>query len=216
MQPMFGFSADIILVVLILIFSSVIHESAHALAAYLCGDRTAKDMGRISLNPMVHICPINSILLPAILFILSDGYFIIGGAKPVPIIPGKLKNPDRDMALTAAAGPLANLLLVVAATLLLLATKPLVPPRSAAHFLVNCIIINSILLFFNLLPIPPLDGSRIARYLFPQVRELFDTMDQWGLVILIFLLSFIPQLSDFVFQCVKFTLAGVRYLYHLW
>jgi Zn-dependent protease len=151
-----------------LLFSLTLHEFAHALAAHLLGDNTAKDQGRLSLNPIRHLD-----FLGTLLILLS---FMIGWAKPVPVNPQNFKNPRRDMSLVAAAGPLANLILVFLSALLLnfvvftnffleSVPKPLAEPLSVMLYM--SFILNISLCFFNLLPIPPLDGFNIASFFLP-------------------------------------------------
>jgi Zn-dependent protease len=211
---------DMGLWIILLIFSCSVHESAHAWVAYRCGDDTGKNDGRISLNPMVHISLIDSILLPVLLLISTEGRFILGGAKPVIINPSKLRNPERDMTLSAVAGPLSNLLLVVVATLLLLVVKAgfYAPNELFAlmrNVILNLISLNLILVFFNLLPIPPLDGARVFRYLVPAVRGLYDRMDDWGLAILILLMVCVPEIFQLMASLTVWVLTFILYLYYL-
>lgn len=214
MFPMSGDSTiDIGIWLVLLIFASSIHESAHAWVAYLCGDDTGKNEGRISLNPMVHISLVESILLPAALLIMTQGRFIFGGAKPVAIAAYKLRHPDRDMALSAAAGPMSNLLLVLVASLILFASKAVTIPQGVFYGIINFIILNLLLALFNLIPIPPLDGSRIFRYLIPPLRGVYDGLDQWGMVILIVLLLYIPETFTFISAAISFGIRGVLYIY---
>jgi Zn-dependent protease len=212
MVPMFGNSFDVAIIILILVLSSSFHEAAHAWAAYRCGDDTAKNFGRISLNPLAHLCPVNSVILPAITYTVSYGSFVFGGARPVPIIPEKLENPDRDMAFTAAAGPIANIILVILSSILLILGKPIFSPLINI-ILCNFILINLLLTFFNLIPIPPLDGSRIFRYLFPQVRDLYDSMDQWGIAFLMMLIFFFPGFLQIIHIGIKTALVLINYAY---
>ena len=221
MLPMINSYVDIVIWVAILLFSASFHELAHGWVAYRCGDNTAKEEGRLTLNPLAHICPFNSVLLPALLYMISSGTFVFGGAKPVPIVPYRLNNPERDMALSAAAGPISNMLIVLGTVLLMLLLKPLIGSQDfleaiqtsvIARVLVNIILLNLILCLFNLFPIPPLDGSRIIRYFMPFLRETFDALDQFGLLLLILLLQVGPILNFFswlVFSCLN--LAGFLY-----
>ena len=213
---------DIGLWIIMLVVASAVHESAHAWVASLCGDDTAKNAGRISLNPMVHISLWDSILLPAMFLFMSGGRFILGGANPVPIVASKLKNPDRDLALATLAGPVSNLILVLLTTVLLLLVKICLSGQVGLpvyyfirNVILNFIVLNLILVFFNLLPIPPLDGSRVFRYLVPPVRPLYDALDEWGLAVLILVLISVPGIQTLISYAILWSLSVVIYLYHL-
>lgn len=181
------------------IFSVVVHENAHGLAAERFGDSTARDLGRITMNPIPHIDPIGSILLPVAAFL--SGIPLLGWAKPVPVNGGNLRNPVVHSAYVAAAGPASNFLLAFGAAILWIVVGLVfkhVPglmdsgERSLYFFNTLCsslILINCVLAMFNLLPIPPLDGHWILmRYLPPGPREALASVGRFGFFILILLL----------------------------
>lgn len=149
----------LIILILIFLFTVVFHELAHGVVAYKLGDSTAKDAGRLTLNPLKHIDPIWTILVPGVLFISTGGRFAIGMAKPVPVNISQLRHPKRDMIWVAAAGPLANL--IFAAILSFFAHQ------SGHVYLLYGIYFNLGLAAFNLLPIPPLDGSKMLAGILP-------------------------------------------------
>jgi Zn-dependent protease len=164
----------------------VIHEFAHALIAYRLGDTTAKDRGRLTLNPLVHIDPFGTIFLP-IMLIAMNSPVLFGWAKPVPINFSHLKNPKRDMVWVGIAGPLANLLFAVAASVLLkLGVKDFEIASGLAHYL---IVVNVVLAIFNLIPIPPLDGSRVLLGLLPPALSIrLARLEPYGFIVLFALL----------------------------
>lgn len=177
-----------------MLFAITGHEAAHAWAALRLGDRTAYQQGRVTLNPIPHIDPIGTVLLPLIMVALQTG-FIFGWAKPVPIDPRYFKHTRRDMALTAVAGPMANLLMALFWLVVAKSTISLMSLYSfdAARFLIYAanagIIVNIGLMVLNLLPILPLDGGRVLYGVLPrQLAYYFGQMEPFGLIILIVLL----------------------------
>lgn len=176
---------NIIITFIVLIFSAIVHEVSHGLAAERLGDSTARDEGRITLNPIPHIDPFGSILLP-LLLLFAGSPIIFGAAKPVPVNFNNLRNPKRDMALVSFAGPLSNFLLAI---LFALVIKLGLSNSISGPVLVTGIIINLVLGVFNLIPIPPLDGSKILASFLPSkwVYKLFS-IERWGFIlVLIFL-----------------------------
>lgn len=170
-----------------LLFAITVHETAHGWMASKLGDPTAKMLGRLTLNPIKHIDPIGTIAVPLILFFL--GGFIFGWAKPVPITWQNLKHPRRDMALVAAAGPIANLLMLLFwACITKIATIYYSDPF--VYMGIFGMMINTVLMVLNLIPIPPLDGSRvIASLLSPRTAYQFNRLEPYGFLILVALLA---------------------------
>jgi Zn-dependent protease len=173
------------------------HEAAHGFVARLLGDDTAWRLGRVTFNPLKHIDPVGTILLPALLLFLRSP-FLFGYAKPVPINFRALHNPRRDMVLVAAAGPVINILLALLAALMfyLVGYLPETAARWAAENLRNALLINVILAVFNLLPLPPLDGGRIAVGLLPKpLAAPLAGLEPYGMIILIGLLFVLPMIG---------------------
>lgn len=175
------------------IFAITVHEVAHGWVALRLGDKTAMMLGRLTLNPVKHIDPIGTILLPAIM--LMVGGFVFGWAKPVPVTWENLKHPKRDMALVAMAGPLANLLMTFLWALVMKLGFILMPSAAwIAQPLLYMggagIFINIVLMVLNLLPLPPLDGSRIVSSFLPgPIAWKFNRIENYGFLILVALLA---------------------------
>ena len=168
----------------IVLVSLTIHEAAHAWTADRLGDPTARMLGRVSLNPLVHIDPIGTILLPLIASI--SGLPIIGWAKPVPVNINRLRNHRRDFMIVAAAGPLSNIAqAVVAATVVNVVFGGVGGGGLPGAILVAAVQINLLLAFFNLVPIPPLDGGNVLAGLLPEsAAAVLDGLRQWGFILL--------------------------------
>ncbi len=185
--------SQLIFFFLIIIPSAIIHEYAHAWTADQLGDPTARNAGRLTLNPKAHIDFFGTFLLPVILLLVSGGNFIFAYAKPVPFNPFNLKNQKRDIGLVAAAGPVSNLLLAFIFAMLIRFL-----PLNDFSFILSIIVYANILLaVFNLVPIPPLDGSKILFSLLPdneisiQIRAF---LERYGYILLLFFIFFLFRL----------------------
>ena len=174
------------------------HEAAHAFVARFLGDHTASRLGRVSLNPIRHIDPIGTVLLPGLL-LLAKSPFLFGYAKPVPVNFWALRNPRIGMVMVAAAGPAMNISLAIVAALgfYLISYLPITVAQWAAANLKNALIINVILAVFNMFPLPPLDGGRIAVGLLPNIfASQLARLEPYGMMILIGLLIVLPLLGS--------------------
>lgn len=179
---------------LIFIYSIILHEISHGLMAERLGDPTARLSGRLKLNPLSHIDPWMSILFP-LLLIMSGSPIIFGSAKPVPIDPYNLRNPRKDMGLIGLAGPATNLLIAIGLSLIARLTYFLFPYSFLMEILKYGCQINIILAVFNLIPLPPLDGGRIAVAFLPEkYSDALASLERFGLLIIIFLLMFPSRL----------------------
>ena len=212
------------------LISVTMHEAAHGYTANLLGDNTAKKLGRVTLNPFKHIDRFGTVILP-LLLILMKSPFIFGWAKPVPVMFHRLKNPLRDMVIVAIAGPLTNILLAIisASILSIMQNFSLLEDNIwLVRTLINFIFINIILAVFNMIPIPPLDGGRVAVGLLPKnISYQLAKLERYGLFIIIgalFILPlignqigislepihwFIQHVSNFLFKIISF-LTGLR------
>ena len=185
---------DISVWVLPLVIAITFHEAAHGFVAHHFGDNTAWDQGRVSFNPLRHIDPFGTLIMPAIL-LLSHSPFLFGYAKPVPVNFRALRNPRIDMVWVALAGPATNIALALFAATAFHVVNYV--PENAAQWLAdnlqNALVINVILAIFNMLPIPPLDGGRVAVGLLPRVLAApLSRLEPYGMLILIGILILLP------------------------
>jgi Zn-dependent protease len=189
--------------VLPVIFAVTFHEAAHGFVAYRFGDDTAARAGRMTLNPLSHVDPFGTVLLPAMLFMASG--FLFGYAKPVPVNFGRLRHPRRDMVWVALAGPAMNVLLAVISSLLFWGVDwiPQGGAQWAAENLVHSIQLNAVLCVFNMLPFPPLDGGRVAVGILPGfLARPLARVEPYGMLIVmgIFILSYVGSRSGLGFN----------------
>lgn len=175
-------STDIIIFqVIVLIFSAIIHEYMHGWMADRLGDTTAKDLGRLTLNPIPHIDPIGSVFLP-LLLIISNANFVFGWAKPVPYNPYNLRDQKFGPAKVAVAGPLANLVVAVAFGIIL-RFVPFATPAMGSYIQI-IVLINLLLMVFNLVPIPPLDGSKVIMPFLPKyLQQKLMQLEPYGMIL---------------------------------
>lgn len=187
----------------LLMIAMTVHEFSHGWVAYKFGDTTAKYSGRLTLNPLAHIDTFWTVLLPLFLFISSGGRFMFGTAKPVPVNFWALKNPRRDMVLVGAAGPLSNFIFALGLSFIIR-----IPglPEILEFILTNLILINLVLGVFNLIPIPPLDGSRILMGLLPRrLASQYAMIEPFGFIILVVLI-FLGAFGNLVWPIVELML----------
>src|SRR5271157_1640674 len=184
-----------------ILIAIILHEVSHGLVAYRLGDPTAKMMGRLTLNPVAHIDLFGTVIMPLLLLVSTHGQFVFGYAKPVPINPYNFRNPKRDMAISAAGGPLMNLLVALLSVIVL---KHIVAPfantasaevigkflKPMAMMLNASIRINIVLAAFNLIPIPPLDGGRVLMGFLPDRQaHILGKVEPFGMIVVLLLVA---------------------------
>lgn len=219
-MPQFTLIQQICIWILPVLLAITLHEAAHAYVAFRCGDTTAKMFGRLSLNPLRHIDPIGTVLMPLLVGVLTQFNFVFGYAKPVPINWNQFKNPRRDMILVALAGPCSNLLMAFLwAGCFKIAT--LLHPGSStpALFLLASaragMLINLVLAFLNLIPLPPLDGSRVVGTLLPMRQAIaYSKIEPYGFFILIGLM-FTGVLSAILTPLINSAYVLLTYIFQL-
>ncbi|HEX9964788.1 MAG TPA: site-2 protease family protein [Allosphingosinicella sp.] len=181
-----------------LVVAIVLHEISHGWVASAFGDPTARDQGRLSLNPVRHVDPFGTVLLPLVLAV--SGAPVFGWAKPVPVVAQRMRNPRLHMMIVALAGPGMNLLLALLAGIVLALVRPDGPPAGPGQLflllnLFNFIAINLFLAVFNLLPLPPFDGGHVVEGLLPRrLARHYAKLGRFGFLLLIFLLLILPML----------------------
>ncbi len=185
--------------VLPILLAVTLHEAAHGWAAWKLGDDTAKVLGRVTFNPLVHIDLFGTIILPALMLIGSGGSFMFGFAKPVPVNFQRLRQPRRDMVLVALAGPAINIAIAIACVLLFNFVNffPKDVSLWLTHNIFNAVWINCLLFVFNMLPLPPLDGGRVAVGLLPYpLSTALARLERFGLMIIVGVVILLPMAGN--------------------
>lgn len=177
---------------LILVGSISIHEFAHAYAADKIGDPTPRNDGRVTLNPLAHIDIIGTVILPLFMILLSPGFAIFGWGKPVLVDPRYFRKPVRDDLIVTGAGPLSNIIIATVTAIVGGLLFGLFPSNELAGFLMMVLQLNILLVVFNLIPIPPLDGSHFLKHAIGMTDETFLRLSQWGFVIILVLINIPP------------------------
>jgi Zn-dependent protease len=190
-----------VLRILVVIPSIILHEVAHGYAALRCGDDTAKRAGRLTFNPLPHLDLWGTVVMPVMLLVLSNGLFTFGYAKPVPINPWRFRNEREGIMITGIAGPAANIALAIVTGLLVRLLGTILAPSAVGSVVLSLLdyfcMINLALAFFNLIPIPPLDGSRVLqRFLSPRARDAYISIERYGFIIVLAIIFFLPKLFN--------------------
>jgi Zn-dependent protease len=188
---------NILLLAIPVIIAITFHEAAHGYVALHFGDSTAKDEGRVTLNPLKHVDPFGTILLPAILYFTAG--FLFGYAKPVPVKFGQLRNPRWDMIWVAIAGPAMNIALAIVSAIILriVLTQGLTEESPVVQVLVSSVQLNAILAVFNMLPVPPLDGSKVVAPFLPiSLARPYLALEGIGMIVLLLLIFVAPMLAQ--------------------
>lgn len=194
----------------ILIMSVVIHEVSHGYVANIFGDPTARLAGRLTLNPVPHIDPLGSFIIPAILFFSTHGSFVFGWAKPVPVNPYNIKKGRLGMGLVSAAGVLANLLVAIIFGLIVRFSEALALSSSFIEIALNIMVINLVLAIFNLIPVPPLDGSKVLFSLLPvRLHYIEEALERYWMFLIIGVLLLAPSIILPILQFMVRLLVGV-------
>lgn len=184
---------SVVVTVALVMFSAMVHEVAHGFVAHLCGDDTAKEAGRLTLDPRAHLDPLGSVVLPLMMALLGGPVFAF--AKPVPYNPSRLRRPRRDELLVALAGPASNLLQALLGAMALGALVGGAPAWWMIDVLLTYISVNLVLCFFNLIPLPPLDGSKVVLYfLRGDARRRYYELQGYSMAILLAALYVLPGL----------------------
>lgn len=202
----------LVTLLVVILFSMVLHELAHGYVAYLLGDVTAKEEGRLTLNPLKHLDPFMSILMPVLLYIMGGPIF--GGAKPVPINTRNLKYNEWGFALVALAGPLTNFLLALVGFLISFWCGWWMDAGFLGEVCQNFVLVNLGFGIFNLIPIPPLDGSRVLYAIAPDgVRRIMEQMENWGVWLV---LALVTVFSGFFSRLIITVMTGIlTFFFHL-
>ncbi len=213
----------LVIILVVILVSMVLHELAHGLVAYWLGDNTAKDDGRLTLNLLKHLDPVMSFLIPIMMFM--SGGPIFGGAKPVPVNTSKLKHGPWGMALVAIAGPLTNFILAFVGFLVGTWTGALQVMDGGLYYtaglwgmiVAEFVLVNLGFGVFNLIPIPPLDGSRVLYAIAPDaVRNVMDGMERWGIIVVMLVVIVFPSFLSMVMGgAVSGILSGFSWITHL-